>query len=522
MTVMMEAIAESHMAIQRQDTVSIIIFLLVLCAIKHAINQWYGHPSVGRSRLWTLLLWQTPTRLCLDKWATKGYQMYHRGNREKPFYMKIYGLSMLVMPPKYLDALKSANHHTLSFAQSLSDSLNMEASLGDLGTNSTMEIEVVAKGLNPRLAKLVPELADENRFALDTELGILPEWTAKNAFHLSAMLVHRVTNRVLVGKELARNEPYIAKCMAFSQSVFINGVRWNFLPLGPFRKLVYRIGTRKHRRDLDNAAADLLPMIKNRMADRDNQTGDCKRYEDAIQWNLDLPAPEAREATPERHAHRVLHLTFAAAGTVAVLLTHLIYQILMYPEYLEPLRQEIKEALDAENGEWTDLTLTRLRLFDSFVRETLRVHPPSVFTAARTVLQKPYTFSDGFCLPKGAQIAFPTLPIHMDPENYDKATEFDGYRFLRLSKVPGEQEGKWGASRIDKTYLPYGFGRQACPGRFYGVRKVKLIFGTMLHEYDIRWKNGQVRKDRPPNIVVEGQIFANNTVEVEFRTRRLI
>lgn len=44
----------------------------------------------------------------------------------------------------------------------------------------------------------------------------------------------------------------------------------------------------------------------------------------------------------------------------------------------------------------------------------------------------------------------------------------------------------------------------------------------MLHEYDIRWKNGQVRKDRPPNIVVEGQIFANNTVEVEFRTRRLI
>lgn len=30
----------------------------------------------------------------------------------------------------------------------------MEASLGDLGTNSTMEIEVVAKGLNPRLGKL--------------------------------------------------------------------------------------------------------------------------------------------------------------------------------------------------------------------------------------------------------------------------------------------------------------------------------------------------------------------------------
>jgi hypothetical protein len=35
--------------------------------------------------------------------------------------MKIYGLRMLVMPAKYLDDLKSADHHTLNFAQSLSD-----------------------------------------------------------------------------------------------------------------------------------------------------------------------------------------------------------------------------------------------------------------------------------------------------------------------------------------------------------------------------------------------------------------
>jgi hypothetical protein len=67
--------------------------------------------------------------------------------------------------------------------------------------------------------------------------------------------------------------------------------------------------------------------------------------------------------------------------------------------------------------------------------------------------------------------------------------------------------------------LSYGFGRQACPGRFYGVRKAKLIFGTMLNEYDFRWKGGKVPQERPPNIVVEGQIFANNTTEVEFRSR---
>jgi hypothetical protein len=214
----------------------------------------------------------------------------------------------------------------------------------------------------------------DHRMLLTTQT----EWTPKNAFRLSAMIVHRITNRVLVGKDLARDKSYIAKCMAFSQTVFINGIFWNFLPLGPLRKLVYRIGTRTHRRDLDNAAADLIPIIEKRLVDKEAQGDSWVREEDAIQWNLDLPSPSAKESTPERHAHRVLHLTFAAAGTVAVLVTHLIYQVLMYPEYLEPLRQEVEAVIAKNDGEWTEQSLTQMRLLDSFIRETLRVHPPSV------------------------------------------------------------------------------------------------------------------------------------------------
>jgi cytochrome P450 len=75
-------------------------------------------------------------------------------------------------------------------------------------------------------------------------------------------------------------------------------------------------------------------------------------------------------------------------------------------------------------------------------------------------------------------------------------------------------------TKVD-VILRYGYGRQACPGRFYGVRKAKLIFGRLLKDYDFRWKGGEQRTERPANIVVEGQIFANNTVEVDFRSRHV-
>jgi hypothetical protein len=75
----MDAIVESLMKVERQDILLIcVLFLLVFPLFKSAIDRWSpykGFPSVGKSRLLTLLQWEVPARLCLDKWAVKGYQM---------------------------------------------------------------------------------------------------------------------------------------------------------------------------------------------------------------------------------------------------------------------------------------------------------------------------------------------------------------------------------------------------------------------------------------------------------------
>lgn len=458
---------------------------------------------------------ETPLRFDLEKYGYLGYQQFSK-KANKPFLVKIYGLDHYVLPVKYLDSLKTVDHHRLSFAQSLNDFLNVDASLGDLVTHSDMEIAVVTKHLNPRLTTLTPVLVDEANFAFEKELGKLETWKTVNALFLSAFLTNRTSGRVLVG-DLCRDDNYLHAMMKYTESVFSSGVAFNGIPLGPFRKIVYYLGARQHRRDLDNAAALVLPEIKRRMAAQ-AEDPNCRKENDAIQWNLDLPLASPKEGLPLRHAHRVLHLSFAATGTVAILITHMIYNVLMYPEYLEPLREEVMACTKAHGG-WTEKAMNEMWKLDSFIRETLRVQPPSVFTAYRTVKNQPFTFPDGFTLPVGSRITFPTLPVGLDPENYESASEFDGFRFFRKREEArlAKKAYNWGATKIDSSFLPFGYGNQACPGRFFGVRKTKILFGKLINDYDFSW--AEPRSARPENIVIEGQILVNPTPEIKIKSR---
>jgi len=50
-----------------------------------------------------------------------------------------------------------------------------------------------------------------------------------------------------------------------------------------------------------------------------------------------------------------------------------LYRLLSHPEYIGPLRQEVEAAV-AEEG-WTKAGMDKMRMIDSFLRETQRVDP---------------------------------------------------------------------------------------------------------------------------------------------------
>ncbi|GMF79360.1 unnamed protein product [Aspergillus oryzae] len=200
------------------------------------------------------------------------------------------------------------------------------------------------------------------------------DWKKFNVSNLIAAIVHRTTNRILVGKELCRNEEYLAITTKFSRSLFISGIFWNFVRLGPLRKLVAWLTIGLHLRDRNAAAKVLLPHVLARRQEKEAGVDVATKYPDALQWTIDTAPSFPGDDEPLHQVYHMLHLTFAASSASGVGVTQCLLNVLAYPEYLEPLRDEISTVV-ARHGGWTDKALSQMALLDSFIRETMRLHP---------------------------------------------------------------------------------------------------------------------------------------------------
>lgn len=72
-----------------------------------------------------------------------------------------------------------------------------------------------------------------------------------------------------------------------------------------------------------------------------------------------------------------LGLALAAIHTTSNLLTNIMYDLAAHPEYIQPLRDEIK-AVFAEDGKLKKTSLLKLKLMDSMMKETQRTHPVGI------------------------------------------------------------------------------------------------------------------------------------------------
>jgi len=59
-------------------------------------------------------------------------------------------------------------------------------------------------------------------------------------------------------------------------------------------------------------------------------------------------------------------------------------------------------------------------------------------------------------------------------------------------------------------------GTQACPGRFFAVRVLKLVLAKLLSEYDLRMPE---QKEKPFELSLPGQVTRNLNISVEIRRR---
>lgn len=182
--------------------------------------------------------------------------------------------------------------------------------------------------------------------------------------------MHRVTSRVLVGQELCRNEDYIRSSMAFTDSIFINGLVLSMVPFGCLRILGSNICSYFHRRKLEKALGPVIPVVQQRLLALETSPS---QHLDALDWTIELSRAYHQEYKPRRIALQLLHNLWAGSAAPAGLVIQILFQILLKPGYLTPLLNEIVDAISTYG--YTEKGFNSMLLLDSFVREINRLYP---------------------------------------------------------------------------------------------------------------------------------------------------
>ncbi|KAI1457505.1 cytochrome P450 [Annulohypoxylon moriforme] len=443
---------------------------------------------------------------------------YSKVKGNEPFVVRWWANDFLVMPPKYLKDVKGAGWRHLSFFQNISNALYLHVSVGDLYTadSSQRMADVVKRGLNPQLPHLTSGLMEEISFSLDKMLGPCTDWREVKAMAFFGEIAHRIAIRVFIGEELCRNDTFIRQSSSLLESIFVTALVIAKLPLGPFRSLLAWPLSSVHRWKLRRSMESLRSVVLKRI--KESREGSKTRYHDAIQWTLDLFPETAEVEDTDRFEKELLHNLWAGSSAPGGMITEVIYQLLLHQEDIHIIREESVKSV-SQYG-WSEKMLNSLNMLDSYIRETNRLFPTGSMTCVRTVLDSPFQFTDGLTLPVGCRFGFPAKAIQRDYHGLDDPQKFDGFRFSRRNKDEAstiEGERKWGASSVDMSNLPWGYGNHVCPGRFFAVRLVKLTIAKLLLDYEIKWDN-EAQK-RPPPVNVEGQFVPNMSQKISFKKR---
>jgi cytochrome P450 len=323
-------------------------------------------------------------------------------------------------------------------------------------------------------------------------------------------VVSATTNRVFVGTPLCRNQDYLTLNLNFA----VNAVKFAII-IGMFPKPLKPIVARV----LSNLPSQIRqemefirPIVEERFT-RMEEFGED--WDDKPNYILMWLMSEAKgvERSLEGLARRLLVVNFAAIHTTSNTFLNVLYRLLSNPECIEPLRRDVETAV-AEEG-WTKAGMDKMHMIDSFLRETQRLDDLDGLSVTRLAL-RPFTFSNGVTVPQGTLISVPSSVVHKDKEIYPNPKEFDGFRFMKVRERNVEAMARYQALSTSADHLTFGYGRHACPGRFFAVNEVKAFLAHVVVTYDIKFEEGK----QAPQALYVGSMRIPRKANVMFRKRQ--
>ncbi|KAM4059004.1 cytochrome p450 [Hirsutella rhossiliensis] len=387
----------------------------------------------------------------------------------------------------------SLDEEHMSFQAVMSEEFQFKYSLpGQQHNIRRIPNSVIAKALSWQRTRasnptdpFFKEFSTEFLHGFEQELqafGGLPkssDWMAVPCFPMALKVIARLTTKSLFGEPLCRDPVFLDLCCEVGDSVPRVALLLRCIPAFARPYLAKFLRAPRRVKHLQNV---ILDEIKSR---RDSRIKNPMR--DLLDFSINWVDEQQKDPWEDWHITDMMTNTvFAALHTSSQLVVHTIFELAARPEYVAPLREEIKERF-ATHGEGSKEAIDSMHKMDSFIKETQRFNALDASALARLVL-KPYTFSNGLHVPEGTYIFTPNSPLLQDERFYEDPTRFDGFRFARM-RDDSKLKASCPLTATSEQSMHFGIGRHACPGRFMVSDEVKLVMIHLLLNFDFAIEN---------------------------------
>lgn len=371
-----------------------------------------------------------------------------------------------------------------------------------LGKSSMFSMTARGNCSQAMTGRLNPTVAAEVDLCFQREMPPCNEWTEVHLSSTLLRIIAMVSGSIFVGPEKGRDESYVDTAINYTLEVSAAADACAKLP--PHERPIKAMDLPEIK-SLHKRKAKTMEFIRPLIEARKKaiaSDSDFQKPDDLVQWVLDGGQEKFGEQSMEELVEVQLGLAFAAIHTTSITTTNTLFTLASMPEVVPELREEIRSVLK-EHGTFTSAALQQMKKLDSFLREVFRTYPLTFASFSRKV-QKPFTLSTGQVIPKGVIIEVPGYAHSHDPDVYENPDAFDPWRSYRAREAASAGTHKASAAManqlvtVSANNLGFGFGRHACPGRFFAANELKMIVGRALLDYDMALVGGAT--ERYPNI----------------------
>lgn len=220
-----------------------------------------------------------------------------------------------------------------------------------------------------------PTICAEVDSAVHEYMPPCEDWTEVYINSKLVDIVAKVSGRVFVGPDLCQDPEYLDAGRNYTLNL-IDSVRavkkvrpWLRPFLAPRLPEIRRVRERE-----EQATRFLQPIVQERMESKKNDDNWIEP-DDMLQWMINRSDGKASVA---ELAKLQLSLNFAAIHTTTMTATNILYTLASTPEYITPLREEIRSAMADNNGVITSNALQKMEKLDSYMKEVMRFYPPGL------------------------------------------------------------------------------------------------------------------------------------------------